>query len=622
MAKVINFTDNNKTIDITPKTKSTTYKYTGEGVFTFTINTGAGAYDYYQNFGSRNNDDLIITTVYIKDKSGAKKTLTTTIKDYFANDEACKVIFKTQEIYGVDKSYTITPITVEDTNGLYQVMTEDTTGNDYISGTKKNDEIHLVNGGADYLYDPKGSDFYIIKKGGIFANEFGGNDVYRVWDTAVLIACEHKGNDDYKTDGSAMLQVEEFSGNDYYRTEKGTNSWMAINDYSGKDEYLLYSSAASTVADYKGNDKYDIMNKIASEYSKNNITDYEGKDTYEVKNALGLSIDDKKGNDKYKVQDCEDIDTTHTNTNISVHDESGNDNYTYTNVVYSEYHQGVYGIIDDNGKDKYIFNQVRNLNIKDLAGSDTYNFTDTASADLVDEKGNDKYTIVGGDSDFIDIYDSLGKDKYTLTGTQDDKIYMGSVTDDGGQADSYKLTYVYEFEIKDNGKSKDSYSFKYSDAVVTDEGGNDSYKISGFVPEHGDSIKIDDKGGKDKLTLSGFNKKDVIVMCNFNQDGGCEDNALILYDKSSQGYVYINDFYKDEDSDKQFDGFGDGKIESIKVGKTSLKTSAVSTYEHFDAVRESVATWLTDNSHSNVEYAITSCNPQELESLIAYFTGN
>ena len=78
------------------------------------------------------------------------------------------------------------------------------------------------------------------------------------------------------------------------------------------------------------------------------------------------------------------------------------------------------------------------------------------------------------------------------------------------------------------------------------------------------------------------------------------NNSLTIYDKSTQGYAYIKDFYS-TDENNDFNGFGTGLIETVKAKKgKKLKTLDVSKnsdyYVHLNSVKENVVSWINDNS--------------------------
>ena len=674
-SKPIKF-NTNKNYIITPKSKNLTFEYTGTIDYTFlidvgfTLPSGKQIYGYkekYQNFAVKSGNNLVLTTLFTKD-SGKSKTVTTTIKNYFSdNAKDYNVIFDSYKYYydlGNDiDTFTIKPNATEGTKGLFKVMSEDTEDEDFILGTKGNDTITITAGGGDWTYDTKGNDTYNNEASDVaYMYDLSGSETYNTTTQSTTYSCDYKGNDKYflEDDGS-FLAAEDYAGNDTYKINsiRGASSadfW--INDYKGNDNYSVVSNSGeySRFNDTKGNDEY-----YATE-AKLTVVDKGGKDYYELKQITSFDNSDTgKGNDTYRITDCANL----SYDDFDIGNSYGNENYTFTNVwfnyekYYTAIDNGDYAIEDGNGNDKYTFdnskyitvkdskgndsytakNGSRNIYIDDGLGNDKYSFTDNYYQSYIyDRKGNDKYkfaisSIEGGYYE-TSVYDYAGKDSYTILGVKDNGTRCISLHDESlTSKDKYSITYADGFNtydyggndkytiknswgwIKDKGKSKDTYNLIGVKLLsIEDEGGNDKYTISDMVEANG--IVIDDKGGKkDSLILSGISKNNIVVMANVNEGNGYKDNSLILFNKSNNSYVYINNYFT-RATDGYISGFGDGKIETMKAGKKSISVD----YNFINNVREAVTAYLPENK--SVLDVLQSKNEADIQNLVTCFTKN
>ena len=110
-----------------------------------------------------------------------------------------------------------------------------------------------------------------------------------------------------------------------------------------------------------------------------------------------------------------------------------------------------------------------------------------------------------------------------------------------------------------------------------------------------------------------------VEVTNIDEDGF--DCDLILYNKSTGGYISIDLFYETDEDEENIIGYSKGRIETIKINNKSIKTGK-SLYTNFNNIKEEVITWLKDTVHESVEDILTSDDTTAKEQLIAYFTGN
>ena len=253
-----------------------------------------------------------------------------------------------------------------------------------------------------------------------------------------------------------------------------------------------------------------------------------------------------------------------------------------------------------------------------IAGSkknDAYTMTQGGKDSITDAKGNDKYTAAITES--LTVLDKAGKDSYSLKtavkGT-------AKITDNAGN-DS--------FTVKGNGKTiiadkkgKDKYLFNSTGkTIVTDNSDNDIYKIKFAINEF---VKINDKKGKDSLTFTDIAKKAVKFFLNINKKGKLADGSLLVSGKKSGNYetVEIANYFK---TSKVKNGYniskgGKGVIETIKASNGKLSTYSIPKSSNLNAIKQSVAGWLSKNNYADVSAVFEGGNKQDIQALIAAYT--
>ena len=524
--KTVKFNENT-TISITPKSKSLAYEYTGNTSYSFQINNEFisdgkfidGYKSHFQNIATKSGNNLVITSLF-STNSGKIKKITTTIKNYFINPASdYEVNFDSYRYlyeYGdYVSSYTVTPNTPVGTKGLYTVMNEDATdSSDFILGTKKNDIITVTSGGADFIYNEKGNDTYKNESGDdAYVYDLKGNDNYNISAQSKIYAYEYEGNDKYFVDDDgSYLMAQDYKGNDTYKInsingESSSDFW--IDDYKGKDKYYITSNLNPTynnITDHNSNDKYYLTNATAE------ISDTNGKDYYEIKNNTegnALNIIDSKSNDTYKISNSNGI----IYGNLSVSDSEGNDKHIWNNVAFNSLSpEEIYAIEDIKGNDKYTLRDVKNIRIYDGSGKDKYDFknlydtttkTFTSVSDFqITDYGNknDKYDLQFVSCEYAEddetsrtIIDDGGNDKYTLATSSGIRINDKSGND----------TYNLKAPVDKKGKkikfeSEEAFAAINGKSEIYDDKGNDKYNISYAM-----GAKIYDSEGKDTYNIKG-----------------------------------------------------------------------------------------------------------------------
>ena len=638
--------------NITPSTKNTTWEYAGDGNSGYyriyseltekELKTWSNA---YYNIPTRVNDDLVVTTVFINSKKHTTKSVKTTIKDFFTtiNINSEMEIGTYLEKANFKYYYNFNTI---GRNGLFGDP-QDTTAKDYIiASSAKKATLTLTKGGEDVVVDFKGNDEYD------FASQYDNSEMDTVLDMA--------GNDSYTTENSNFVFIIDTKGNDKY--EAKDNGGFIVSDFQGKDEYTLSTNKPYHIVEDKGNDKYDIKySKPADGYTyRPDISDHAGNDQYSMQYSWGVDIYDYYGNDKYTLKniDIKESDNYSKNS-FTVREYSGNDKYELTNVKNSTDAEEVpYSeIIDYAGKDKYTISGSTYISIEDEKGADNYTIANSDCIRVTDDVGNDKYTIT--DCYGTTIHDKSGNDKYNYFVTEGLEGWADATLKDELGKDVYNIKGLENVrkssvDIIDYSTSKDSKD-KYNIsnvpvAYITDYGGNDIYNLKQSTmtvydySESNDTYKIDklqhtidgygykeenyiwDEGGKDSLTISSLNKDNIVYMMDYwsgTRASRYRDTSpsLIIYDKVNEGFVKIYDFYKDEDNDGVYEGYGDGRIETIKAGKKALKD--IPEYSHFNEIAEQVGAWLEANKTEGYELSVATAlsSDRDVSGLIQIFQG-
>ena len=653
--------DGDKTIDIRPGSKNTTYVYTGSGTYTFTINNSftnakGGALDgyepFYYNLGIKDGNNLVITSIFAKE-NGSTNKITTTIKNYFENEDANSVKYKSYlENFGITP-YTITPNTTPGNEGLYYPGSAND-GPYYILGENKNDTNTMNGTTGQYYFDRKGNDTY--------EDHMSGGYAY-TYDLA--------GKDTYEADNGGALYTHDFAGNDIY-SAKNENTRFTARDFAGNDDYSIGTNATFAIVDYKGNDKYSVEGNATTESSlftneiedgkgndaytlydaKVTVKDYTGKDTYTIYGeADGVHTNDMLGNDKYNILSA--TSDEHGNDGFTTVDIAGNDTYNIAQLEYDEeIPENWYDITDMSGNDKYNL-KTTTIKNKDKTKStfDLY----VQNVAISDEAGKDKYTITIADesdvADHILISDDKGADTYNIKGIRESRVnYLTIYDNDSNKTgkDKYNITWTADLLIEDQG-GNDTYTLKETEGMVKDFGGadkytveslsnwsmsiqdfgdkNDSYKVNATAPQS--FVEISDEGGnKDSLVLTGAKKSDIVFMVDItkNNEYNTFDGKLQLlaYNKTTDSLVVLDDFYAASDTD--ISDFASGRIESIKAGSTTLKdVNKEAIFDTFNAhiTASDVAGWLSENGKGSVYQVMTTTDPSAdpaKAAMVAYFS--
>ncbi len=161
----------NTDFTITPKTKNSTYEITATEVLVqfdagFTDSKGKAIIGYktpYYNFAQKNNNDLVLTTLFTKD-SGKAKTVTTTIKNYFKDTTANYYLnYKTFKKYNDSEAtwinQTIKPGSDAGINDLYSTTSRSGLPSDtntrYYTATKNWTDFTLNANRQHYIFSQK-----------------------------------------------------------------------------------------------------------------------------------------------------------------------------------------------------------------------------------------------------------------------------------------------------------------------------------------------------------------------------------------------------------------------------------------------------------------------------------
>ena len=590
----------------------------------FFVEDYSGNDEYYVKGSSKfSNNDIKGNDTYeftnttkeqtVHDKSGKDiYTITDTTGSCRISDNSGKdeyTISKSNRIFINDRGKGNDTYTVSNCTGVRYWNDDDGSYSTFTISDEKGNETYdfqnLVFSDHEY-FDPDKSEYALC--------DMSGNDKYKLKGCGYFRALDKKGNDNITIQNSESIYFDDLSGNDRW-TLKRTDNLHTLNEIYAIDE--------------KGNDKWTItgVKDIVNGGGFASIWDKAGKDNYLMNGGSdGVEITDEIGNDKYTI--------TEGSKNFSITDKAGKDTYkiigSSDNHINTPYLRDT-GASNDKYTLKYVDNNVNSWNaIVDDGGKDTYNLANCNAIKMEDLSGNDKYNIIATETliNSVTIADNSGKDTYNIKGSYSKKTkkttYLNSATiiDEGIKADVYNLQYARRFNISDNAGDKDKYTIKSSYGNITDYGnGNDSYTVSKMVDKSG--IWLDDRGGnKDILKLSDVNKKDIVFMTNYGTNGhgsltADEDASLILFNKKNNSFVQIKDFFTDSNNDCVYEGFGNGKIETIKAGSKKVTVSA----DYFtDDIRYQVLNFLDSNDCSVIEY-LNKETQEDINVLIAVFRG-
>ena len=625
---------------VTPSSKNKTIEYVGDEKIKLTIQTdisGKNAKKYIhfpvstEAIKVGNNLQLI---THFATTSYKIKTITTTIKNYFVGDN-----YEPIELFSpvIDEfeNYTINSTNIGK-NGIYAQVEDDENKNYILTSNVKNSELTLSNGGGDFVYDKNGNDKYLIKSEyyNTKTNKYKyvdsiieekGNDIYTSTSKNAVYIYDGKGNDIYNATGEfCLIRTHDFDGKDKYYANNNAN--LKVIEYNGNDRYELDNNNSSYIEEYKGKDTYIIKNSKHKDW-ENLIKDFSGNDKYTITDSNYTEIKETKGNDKFNIINSELINIEDTagkdkyyfectNTNISITENAGKDYYRSIDETILTSIK-----IEDLGNynDKYKLYGLNNSEIKDLGGNDSYTLTNSGDeTTITDNLGKDKYTLKSCDN--LTIEDQMSTDKYVIN----DSVKI-TINDLNGSKDSYKLTNTTNFEINDLGEDLkgDSYSLKSSVGMIIDANGNDSYKIDSlnFSNLESNEVIIKDKAGeKDSLTISKAKVNDIVLLTNYDSSGNDENGTLIIYDKTNKGFISIEDFFANN-NDNEYENFGSGEIEKIKIGKKTLKIDEITTCDNLNSIKESVASWISNSDFNNVNEVLSTGTQEQIDSLIACFQG-
>ncbi|MBQ9246130.1 hypothetical protein IJ182_07685 [bacterium] len=656
-------------ITVNAKSKDTVYQFKNStvastSVLNFII---SGSMDYQY---ARSGNDLIIFTEF-----GTQPDLyetITTIKDYYTYASINNNL--------VQESASSVYNNVKDTENIFAngTIIDDSTKRTY-TGNKKTNTYNFANSEfGNIIYEAGGNDaFNLFNSAAIY--EYKGNDKYNLAVTGNATINDYAGKDGYIFTSSNPSKVFDFRGDDSYIIANseitGDNkNKNTIYDYNGKDNYIITKSKGVNITDSNGNDKYTIKNCEDLEHliskktieigdkkgndiynlskvsyttaaASQNIYDYEGKDKYNFVAVKNVVIKDDSGKDTYNISlssnvTVNEISTTSDNDvykisdsdSIEITDLKGSEKYTFNNVSNS--------IIEDytSDNDKYVLsNYSDNITVVDYGGDDNYSLNTVSNSSIEDKKGNDKYNVQN--SIDLKIVEALGDDKYTYKNVQATEENNCLIQDDNGK-DNYKIT-SSKLKIVEN-DGNDTYNITSSDIIISDSRGDDTYnltnnisvKITDANPNTNDTYKLnkitgktditDNGGGKDNLVLSKANAKNIIYMADFTTTTGkVASGSIFIFDKTSNGSIKVNN-YLNTASAEITGTTGNGKIESIKAGKTEFVSKIDNFYgssTNYAQLASDVASWLSTNTgYINISDLVNDGSQSQIQDFIAYFS--
>jgi len=557
-------------------------------------------------------------------------------------------------------SYKITNASIE--NGTGNDLVYDFAGNDtyLIAAHHKNKnkyvEIHDSKGNDNYnfenktyskVFDAKGNDvYYSNNESALEIEDLAGKDSYIFHDKSTFVVTDNAGNDNYVVydAGNESSKIDDLKGNDKFEFVKADK--VTITDKGGNDKYTLTSGKETTINDMAGKETY-----ILTAEKNDTINDDAGNDKYTISASEGITITDKAGKDTYNVSYTKDLDLQ---DGLDGETKSGNDKYNLSFISYKDVTKSQ--VTDFAGNDKYNVTYSDKLDINDKKGSDSYVVKDSIDV-IINDKGiaekvgkkinkklaNDKYTITNstgyiGDKEGTDTYkltntdalidDHAGNDKYTVSGYHKDVV---SINDYNASGDSYKLTNTVAY-IQDDG-GKDSYNITSGFANIKDYG--ESAKDS-YTANMSGQVHIDDDGGSgDTLKLNGAKKGNIVFMADYTDDsdrypGAVYSGNLIIFDKTTNGFVEIKDYFSMESSYLRYTDdtktkitTETGCIETIYAGKSNVTSNIYKQLSgaNVDAISADVADWLSNDDHAydSVSKLIETGTTADITDFIATF---
>lgn len=619
----------------------------------------------------RDGDNLVILTKFKKNFT-TKKTITSTLIDYFTNAKAGKVLGP----YPFDKNDSA--YTSKNKNYVYDSMLavktfeKESAKFDAIIGNSKNNTYNLKYTGGDRIYEDKGNETY--------------NITHAYVDGESTTIYEYAGKDKYDISGGAKANILEYAGNDKYILAKSSGN---LYEYAGNDTYNLGNDVQLIIADRAGKDSYTLKDVTVTAVPTNMITDDKGNDKYSFENVKGSStneftVHDLEGKDKYTIKGTN---GSNSNKSLEIIDGqpglnatvSGYDTYNISNANYAK-------ITDYGGNNKFTLDMARNISIttsgagKEASNNDKFTIKNSSGIEITsymdgytNESDNDTYTVSGTapkkkkeamyssdvviqdnhtkssdtynfsyyvEGDDFSVSDQGGSDKYNITNCGIINIRDYQETKDAAAKSPYKNTFniknTTDFRIAtgyntpghNNYATVDTYNITSSFGSVWDyskeNASNDTYKINKLTnqgrgtgtndPTH---VNILDAGGeKDVLTI-GANKNDLVFMT----DGG-KSTYLYIYDKKNHGYAAIQNFFGTNAESYVDDSAY--RIETIKAGKTNVTGNIMSAAEMNDSTLQSqVAGWLSEHNYDYMVDALddaANIDASAMNQLIGYFT--
>lgn len=586
-------------------------------------------YSVYDGAGNDNYKFKNVIALKVYDEGNGKDTFNIEYSDFVhlynvAGDDTYNIKNSATDY---SPYYISDSILIEDFSGKDKYNLENahrTIIRDY--GTE-NDSYDLQRTNNTNIFDEGGNNTFNIKNSSVniySSNSIAGNDKYtynadyncygiNIYDIAGgKDSYSIKGSRDKKTspiDWVYGVNIRDYGiDNDTYTCQ--------YTNYTGDSPYIpepiiltpIYNSSIydEPIPELQKNRDYPIN-------YFNSIYDEGGNDKYTLDHCRGFAITDfGNGQDSYNitVDKSNNLSIAESSEYIIINDEGGKDTYSVKgtqNEYISIVNINDNGTSNTNDADVYNIEYVHNaygpglLGINDEGGNNTFNIKNTLSFKITttgegEEKATNKYNI--SDSEYFKITDSQSNGKYSI------KSSFGTVTDSYG-TDTYELT-----KLTNN-------FLNYNYININDTDGNDKYSIDKLTG----TVKIDDTQGNDTLTIGGT-FKDFVFMTNINafteKDADC---SLIAYDNKNGGFVYVKDFF-DIDADYNYNGFGNGEIEDIKIGKKVDGEVFHNLEVDYNSMRADVAAWLGNNNYACVSDVLTSGNADDIAILTNAFSNH
>ena len=309
---------------------------------------------------------------------------------------------------------------------------------------------------------------------------------------------------------SVKVRVLGFGGNDTLLVSGNLGVPVELEGSAGDDTYKLNPVGLVSIHDSGGNDTLDFSISTQNvsfiiQTTSGSATDGDAVVSYvgTIERFIGTPL-----NDLF-------VDQT-SQPQLTLMGGGGND-------IYFLVPGSTIVVIDDAGDDEYSINGTEEgeLTVNDLGGSDLYTEMGGSSVSLFDQgEGNDQYTLHGST---VVVLDDGGDDDYTIDADADGDI---TITDQGG-SDVYFETGGASVSLFDQGAGSDQYTLHGSTVVVLDDGGDDDYTID--ADADGD-ITITDQGGSDSYFETGGASITLIDLGNTDDYYNLEGSTIRLLD--------------------------------------------------------------------------------------------